>query len=220
MKNTNFEVDVLVSFKHNLIRQGLVKLGWTQKQLAEYLSTKTDLKIRPMHVSRWVCFRDYPKNERVLEELESLLGYTREDIFPAFMQNKGFLRIAKTFERRIEVTSAVLASSRNFLPALPSSVILNQERSDMIERILKTLDPREARVVKLRFGFEGEHGWTFTQIASALGVGRERARQIFEDALRKLRSHSNRIILQEYKRTEEDEVFSLQMAEKELENIN
>jgi len=220
MQNKNFEVDVLVSFKHSLLRQGLVKLGWTQKQLAEYLSTKTDFKIRPMHVSRWVCFRDYPKKERVLEELESLLGYTREDLFPAFMQNKGFLRIAKTFERRIEVTSAILASSRNFLPALPSSAVLQKEQTEIINQVLETLTPREALVVRLRFGFMDNHNWTLSKIAKELGIGKERVRQILEDAFRKLRSHKRGKILRECgQEIDMDEIFSLQMAEKELGRI-
>ncbi len=55
---------------------------------------------------------------------------------------------------------------------------------------LATLPPREARVVCMRFGLDGADPMSFDQIGDALGVSRERARQIQRRALGMLRDES------------------------------
>ena len=55
---------------------------------------------------------------------------------------------------------------------------------------LATLPPREARVVCMRFGLDGEDPMSFDQIGDVLGVSRERARQIQRRALGLLRDES------------------------------
>ena len=59
------------------------------------------------------------------------------------------------------------------------------ERIDIPERM--KLEEREATVLRLRFGFDGEEPQTFTAIGEHLGVTRERARQLEQRALSKLR---------------------------------
>lgn len=65
---------------------------------------------------------------------------------------------------------------------------------DILEDILCTLTPREERVIKLRYGFDG-HERTLEEVGAIFNVTRERIRQIEGKALRKLRhpSRSKRI---------------------------
>jgi RNA polymerase primary sigma factor len=64
-----------------------------------------------------------------------------------------------------------------------------------LERMLTTLTPREARILCLRFGLEGDHPYTLNEIGEKLGVTRERIRQIQQRALGRLRHprHSRKL---------------------------
>jgi RNA polymerase primary sigma factor len=59
--------------------------------------------------------------------------------------------------------------------------------SEILERILNDLLPREAQILKLRFGLEGGSPQTLEQVGKSLGLSRERIRQIERQALRQLR---------------------------------
>lgn len=53
--------------------------------------------------------------------------------------------------------------------------------------VLAMLDPREADIIRLRFGLEGRDPLTLEQVGAKIGVTRERVRQLQEQALRQLR---------------------------------
>lgn len=70
--------------------------------------------------------------------------------------------------------------------------------SETIERILNELLPREAQILKLRFGLEGGTPQTLEQVGEALGLSRERIRQIERQALRRLRQPQFASILRDF----------------------
>lgn len=61
-----------------------------------------------------------------------------------------------------------------------------EERTAQIERALSLLSPREAEVLKMRFGFRNDHGMTLEEVGKHFGVTRERIRQIQRDAFKTL----------------------------------
>jgi RNA polymerase primary sigma factor len=61
---------------------------------------------------------------------------------------------------------------------------------DQVQTVLDSLSGRERRVIELRYGLDGAPDRTLTEIGDALGVTRERIRQIEAKALRKLRHPS------------------------------
>ncbi len=67
-----------------------------------------------------------------------------------------------------------------------------------IERVLVSLKPREADVIRLSFGLSGEPPMTLEEIANRLQLTRERIRQIREKALRILRKKANSKLLKPY----------------------
>jgi RNA polymerase primary sigma factor len=67
-----------------------------------------------------------------------------------------------------------------------------------IDRAISTLTPREADVIRLYFGLNGEHPLTLEEIGEKFELTRERVRQIKEKAIRRLKHTSRSKILKTY----------------------
>lgn len=67
-----------------------------------------------------------------------------------------------------------------------------------VNEVLQALSDREARVLKMRFGLEGQRPMTLEEVGKKFGVTRERIRQIEAKALRKLKHPSRRKKLQDF----------------------
>jgi len=59
--------------------------------------------------------------------------------------------------------------------------------TEKVEEVLDTLPPREARILRLRFGLENGRTYTLEEVGQKFGLTRERIRQIEGKALRRLR---------------------------------
>jgi RNA polymerase primary sigma factor len=68
----------------------------------------------------------------------------------------------------------------------PDESIAQSEEFQTILKLLDAIDERDARVLKLRYGLEGQEPLTLKEIGQAVGLTRERVRQIEVDALRKI----------------------------------
>jgi RNA polymerase primary sigma factor len=69
----------------------------------------------------------------------------------------------------------------------PSQSAYHNLLTDKIEEILTTLSPREARILRLRFGLVNGRSYTLEEVGQKFGLTRERIRQIEGKALRRLR---------------------------------
>lgn len=69
----------------------------------------------------------------------------------------------------------------------PAEVLQDENISDFVTHWLDQLDPKQREVIVRRFGLMGYEKATLEDVGNALGVTRERARQIQMDALRRLR---------------------------------
>ena len=69
---------------------------------------------------------------------------------------------------------------------------------EQLEEVMSTLTPREAKVLKLRFGLEDGKARTLEEVGKVFDVTRERIRQIEAKALRKLRHPSRSKRLKDY----------------------
>ena len=76
----------------------------------------------------------------------------------------------------------------------PVSEAERTELSEHIQRILKTLTPKEEKVIKMRFGIGEDRDHTLEEVGRYLSITRERVRQIETKALRKLK-HPSRMKL-------------------------
>ena len=67
-----------------------------------------------------------------------------------------------------------------------------------IEEVLSSLTPREARILRLRYGLQNGRSYTLEEVGRKFGLTRERIRQIESKALRRLRHPSRSRQLKDY----------------------
>ncbi len=80
----------------------------------------------------------------------------------------------------------------------PDAGLINDSLRREVQRALSTLTQREADVVTLYFGLNGEHTMTLEEIGEKFNLTRERVRQIKEKAIRRLRHTSRSKALKPY----------------------
>lgn len=86
----------------------------------------------------------------------------------------------------------------------PVDAVVNDDLKEKVREILKTLTPREEKVLKMRFGIDVASEHTLEEVGKDFSVTRERIRQIEVKALRKLRHPSRSKKLQTFFEKEYD----------------
>ena len=76
--------------------------------------------------------------------------------------------------------------------------VINDDLKEKVREVLKTLTPREEKVLKMRFGIDVASEHTLEEVGKDFAVTRERIRQIEVKALRKLRHPSRSRKLQTF----------------------
>jgi len=165
--------------------------GLAYQQLGELIAGK----VKP--------FTDKGKMVLVCEKLLEILDATLEDCFTE-RQLQGFNK--RSFE--IKVKENELRQIVNPTKNQEQKLIEQQAKNKIRYAIEMGLNPREAAMLKMKFGFDDGHEHTLDEIAKIFSVSRERVRQIITKAQRKMKHpHIMRQILQ----TGADELFNVKL---------
>lgn len=84
-----------------------------------------------------------------------------------------------------ELTIEEMVSDDN--TPMPDEQVLDNDELKHLSELLGTIDDRGAKILKLRYGLDGEDPMTLKEIGARIGLTRERVRQIEHETLRKLR---------------------------------
>jgi RNA polymerase primary sigma factor len=80
----------------------------------------------------------------------------------------------------------------------PAEITYQNMLKERVDEVLATLSPREARILRLRYGLGHERPYTLEEVGRKYGLTRERIRQIEGKALRSLRNPHRARMLSEY----------------------
>jgi RNA polymerase primary sigma factor len=82
----------------------------------------------------------------------------------------------------------------------PSDAVIERNLREQTASVLKTLTPREEKVLRMRFGLEDGEPHTLEEVGRTIGVTRERIRQIEAEVVRKLRTAPEMLPLRSFLR--------------------
>jgi RNA polymerase primary sigma factor len=80
----------------------------------------------------------------------------------------------------------------------PAEEVATNMLQEHLKKSLDRLPPREAQILRLRYGLEDGRVYTLEEVGQAIGVTRERVRQLEAQALNRLRQSSAHLILRDY----------------------
>ncbi len=167
---------------------------WIKQAIKRALSNS----VQPIHIPAYMI-EMMAKFRIAMRELEDQLGRlpTPEELSAHLKMSPKKLKIikkaVKAYHSPTQFTgggdeemsiSDRVADTNN--PGPDEAVRFNDELRQLAE-LLEQIDDRAAKILKLRYGLEGDDPMTLKQIGLQIGLTRERVRQIEHEALRKLR---------------------------------
>ena len=131
------------------------------------------------------ALRQELRREPTPEEISKATGLSLEVVQSLAALNTGEVRL----DAPLEPDGDRALIERFIAEDLPDTEESSMDRflSDEVEQALTTLQPRDAKVLKLYFGLDGGREHTLEEIGGMLGVTRERVRQLRDRALKRLR---------------------------------
>jgi RNA polymerase primary sigma factor len=139
--------------------------------------------------------QEYEREPR-LDELASRMDMTPFELSETLKTSARHLSLDAPFQQG-EGNSLLDVLKNDHMPS-PDNELMDESLRLEIEKVLATLTPREAKIIKLYFGIDQDRPLTLEEIGEIFELTRERVRQIKEKALRKLRHKSRRRPLQKY----------------------
>jgi RNA polymerase primary sigma factor len=130
------------------------------------------------------------------EELAEVLDVTTAEVVDTMKISGRHVSMDAPFVQGEE--NSLLDVLENDSEETPDSGLMNDSLRREVHRALSTLTQREADVITLYFGLNGEHSMTLEEIGEKFNLTRERVRQIKEKAIRRLRHTSRSKALKPY----------------------
>ena len=177
---------------------------WIRQALTRALADQSRTVRVPVHVCdamtkvrrSWDRLAVQLGREPKMEELSKILDLPEDKVFMLFNVTKGTLSLETPVgDEDSAHLSDVLEDSSAISPCYSAERMDLQEK---VTKLLQTLSPREAHIIRRRFGIGELEDATLEEIGHEYSVTRERIRQIEERALNKLREPERNRTLRTY----------------------
>ncbi len=130
------------------------------------------------------------------DELADVLEVTTSEVVDTMKISGRHVSMDAPFVQGEE--NSLLDVLENSMEVTPDNGLMTDSLRREVQRALSTLTQREADVITLYFGLNGEHSMTLEEIGEKFNLTRERVRQIKEKAIRRLRHTSRSKALKPY----------------------
>ena len=183
------EYRIRVTVRNNLILQAINAEGYTN--LAKFakdkgISLSVLYRLINLVESPIAKSGDFSKNAK---ELMEVLGACPTDLWTAEQLNMKLKsnKVEKAISKEALIAALGVSSRELVTFETPFEQVSQAEDAQVIGEILETLTPSEERILKMRFGMDGNGGMTLQETGKQVGLTQERIRQIEARALRKIR---------------------------------
>jgi len=134
--------------------------------------------------------------EPSMEEIADKMEMTAYEVADVLKTSARHLSLDEPFKEEEGNSLLDVLESDRYAP--PDDTLMQESLQVEIDKVLSTLKPREAEIIKLYFGLDGDRPLTLEEIGEHFKLTRERVRQIKEKALRRLRHRSRLEPLRKY----------------------
>lgn len=192
---------------------------WIKQSIKRALANQSKTIRLPVHLVDKIA-----RMRRVAAELEEVLGRVPTDEEVAYEMEMSVNKVAHL--KSVSVRPASLNApvtddeSTEFGDLIgddnsvnPLDNLQNNNVVDDLTRLVEELEPREAEIIRLRFGLNGDKGKTLEEVGEIFGVTRERVRQLQNMALTRMRKA---LIANERQRSEK-EIYEEKLEAKRME---
>ncbi|MCH7545655.1 MAG: sigma-70 family RNA polymerase sigma factor [Planctomycetes bacterium] len=156
--------------------------------------------VQPIHIPAYMV-ELIARWKQIVRKKEDELGRTptMQEIASAMMVTPKKLQIIRRAMKAYHSSSQAPAGEdgetldfadlfQDYRSESPMEALEQSEEFQLILKLLDAIDERDARVLRLRFGLEGQEPLTLKEIGREIGLTRERVRQIEVEALKKLQN--------------------------------
>jgi RNA polymerase primary sigma factor len=134
--------------------------------------------------------------EPSMEEIADKMELTSFEVADVMKTSARHLSLDEPFKEEEGNSLLDVLESDRYAP--PDDTLMQESLQVEIDKVLSTLKAREAEIIRLYFGLDGDRPLTLEEIGEHFKLTRERVRQIKEKALRRLRHRSRLEPLRKY----------------------
>lgn len=138
------------------------------------------------------------EREPSMYEIADALELTLDEVKESLKNSGRHLSMDAPLNQYDEDSSSMYEVMQSEESENPEANLISDSLKQEVERILQSLTPREADVVKLYFGLEENSSMTLEEIGEKFELTRERVRQIKEKAIRRMKHSSRSKALRSY----------------------
>jgi len=193
-----FDVDKgyhFISYAVWWIRQSILKAIYEKTRMIRLPLNRANELVQIEKAKKEI--EKYKESEAGIEEIADYLDIDKSRVTELINASKDIVSLETPLssENDANTISDLIKDSKG---ENPDRVIINRKLEESIEEVLSTLSEKESKVIKYRFGLEGERPHSLKEIGDKYNLTKERIRQIEKKALSRLRHPTRRRRLESY----------------------